>query len=94
MTDGFIDSVEGFSCSVEAARNWGDDKVWQVRVLPRSGNGKFCSVAANRSFGVGLQSLAEGNVYRANAGDSVNPPISRFNGVNKTIGRAKKPSAE
>jgi hypothetical protein len=28
--------------------------------------------------------------YRVNAGSCVNPPISRFDGVNKTVGGAKK----
>ena len=59
-------------------------------MLSRSGDGKFCSAAANAGFGVGPQSLLEGNVCRANAGNYVDPPISRFSGVNKTVGGANK----
>jgi hypothetical protein len=59
-------------------------------VLSRSGNGKFCSAAAKCRFGVGRRSPTEGNVCRADAGNYVNPPNSRFRGVNKTVGGANK----
>ena len=88
--DGFSCSVDGFSCSLQRPRSSVGDKVCQVRALSRSGNGKFCSAAANCRFGEGRQSLPEGNVCRADSRTYVDSPISRFRGVNKTVGGANQ----
>jgi hypothetical protein len=59
-------------------------------VLTRFGKGKFCSVAAICRFDEGRWSPSVGNFYCANARNCVDPPISRFSGVNKTVGGASK----
>jgi hypothetical protein len=63
-------------------------------VLSRSAGGKFCFVATKCRFDQGCRSPSNGNVYRANARNCVYPPISRFNGVNKTVGGANQTISE
>jgi hypothetical protein len=90
IADGFIYSVDDIFLPVGAALRRINDKIWQERALSRSCSGKFYSDAANRCFCAGFQHPSEGNVYRFNAESCVDPPISRFDGVNKTVGGAKK----
>lgn len=79
-----------FPAPLETPRSCVDDRICQSGGLPRSGDGKFCSAGAKWRFGAGFQSLSEGNLYYVKAGSCLNPPISRIDGVNKTINGANK----
>ena len=88
--DGFFCSRNGFFCSERVGKNCFDDKNWFSGVIPSSVDGIFCSIGANRQLRVVIGSSPEGNFCCVNAGVRVNPPIPRFDRVNKTVSGANK----